>query len=157
VTARPPALAPAVDRLKLADALFISDLHLAESEPATLTRFLRFLGEEARAHAELVILGDLFEYWVGDDAYDDAVGRTVTEALGALATSGVRVFVMQGNRDLLLGEDPYPGAQSGFPAHVPRQVPRRAPCVHRPGARRQRVRQAGQEHGDHGRHAPGDR
>lgn len=93
-------------RVELRDPLFISDLHLAAGAPATLERFLRFCREEAAAHAELAILGDLFEYWIGDDSLDeqaDAVSRQVAAALRALSDRGVRVFVMHGNRDLLLG------------------------------------------------------
>lgn len=99
-----PALAATVDRVALADPLFISDLHLSATHPRTLARFERLLASEARAHAELVILGDLFEYWAGDDATDDDVGNAAIAALQAAAQAGVRVFVMHGNRDLLLGE-----------------------------------------------------
>lgn len=93
-------------RIELRDPLVISDLHLNAGAPVTLARFLRFCQEEAAAHAELVILGDLFEYWIGDDtldAEDDAVSRTVAAALRTLSERGVRVYVMRGNRDLLLG------------------------------------------------------
>lgn len=93
-------------RVGLRDPLFISDLHLAAAAPATLARFLRFCEEEAAAHAELLILGDLFEYWIGDDTLDDeadAVSRRVAAALRSLGERGVRIFVMHGNRDLLLG------------------------------------------------------
>ena len=92
--------------VELRDPLFISDLHLAAAAPATLARFLRFCDEEAAAHAELLILGDLFEYWIGDDTLDDEadeVSRRVAAALRALSGRGVRVYVMHGNRDLLLG------------------------------------------------------
>jgi len=95
-----------LQRLTLRDALVISDLHLAATAPLTLARFLRFCAEEAAAHAELLILGDLFEAWVGDDsldADDDAVARPVAAALRRLADHGVQVYLMHGNRDLLLG------------------------------------------------------
>ena len=101
-----PVQLPGLARVELRDPLFISDLHLAAAAPATLARFLRFCDEEAAAHAELLILGDLFEYWIGDDVLDDeadAVARAVTAALRALGDGGTRVFVMHGNRDLLLG------------------------------------------------------
>jgi len=51
-----------------ASALFISDLHLTPSMPRTAERFFEFLEKEARTHEALFILGDLFEFWVGDDA-----------------------------------------------------------------------------------------
>lgn len=101
----PPVLAAKVDRVALADPLFISDLHLAAAQPRTLARFEALAATEARAHAELVILGDLFEYWAGDDAADDAIGNAVIAALQRLACANVRVFLMHGNRDLLLGAD----------------------------------------------------
>lgn len=98
-----PALAADVDAIALRDPVFISDLHLSEAQPATLARFLRFAREVAATHDELVILGDLFEYWAGDDDLDSGTGRAVAAALHALAEQGVAVFVMHGNRDLLLG------------------------------------------------------
>ena len=92
----------------LRDPVFISDLHLCAQRPRTLARALAFLDETAARHAELVILGDLFEYWPGDDSLDaqtpdDDVGRTVVAALRRLADRGVAVSVMHGNRDVLLG------------------------------------------------------
>ncbi|MCX7902155.1 MAG: UDP-2,3-diacylglucosamine diphosphatase, partial [Burkholderiaceae bacterium] len=101
-----PALAVTTQRIALTDPLFISDLHLSEAQPRTLARFEELLAGEACAHAELVILGDLFEYWAGDDAADnDPVAQRVIVALRALRAAGVVLFVMQGNRDLLLGAD----------------------------------------------------
>jgi UDP-2,3-diacylglucosamine hydrolase len=108
VTGAPPvpALAAQADRVDLAAPVFISDLHLNAAQPATRAAFARFAQETAPQFAELVILGDLFEYWAGDDGLADdadAVGREVAAQLRALAGRGVRVIVMHGNRDLLLG------------------------------------------------------
>lgn len=98
----PPALAAHTDRVALTAPVFISDLHLNAAQPATRAAFGRFLAEIAPHHAELVILGDLFEYWAGDDD-DDPLGRDVAAALAALGQRGPRVYLMHGNRDLLLG------------------------------------------------------
>ncbi len=84
--------------------LFISDLHLSASRPAITALFLEFLGREARAAQALYILGDFFEYWIGDEAVDQAEYRPIIEALRALAARGTAVYVMHGNRDFLLGE-----------------------------------------------------
>jgi UDP-2,3-diacylglucosamine hydrolase len=84
--------------------LFISDLHLCEERPATTRAFLAFLAGPARAARALYILGDLFEYWVGDDDGDAPLHRQVGAALMALAAHGVTVFLLVGNRDFLLGE-----------------------------------------------------
>ena len=85
--------------------LFISDLHLAPERPAIIGLFLKFLQTRA-VHAEaLYILGDLFEYWIGDDAGRAPEVQPLTAALRALTQSGVPVYVMHGNRDFLLGQE----------------------------------------------------
>jgi UDP-2,3-diacylglucosamine hydrolase len=86
-------------------ALFISDLHLQESHPRTAEAFFRFLAERA-AHAEaLYLLGDIFEYWAGDDDLDTPFHQQIIKALRALADRGVAVYWMAGNRDFLVGQD----------------------------------------------------
>jgi UDP-2,3-diacylglucosamine hydrolase len=99
----PPVLAVAPTAAPLLDPLFISDLHLAAERPRTIARLLRFLAEDAAGHRELVILGDLFEFWIGDDAAASA--RPVVDALAAFAAGGRRLLLMHGNRDPLLGHD----------------------------------------------------
>lgn len=85
-------------------SLFISDLHLCESRPAIINAFVSFLQETA-IHAEsLYILGDLFEYWAGDDAIEIGTHHQSIDALKALSGQGVDVFLIHGNRDFLLGE-----------------------------------------------------
>jgi UDP-2,3-diacylglucosamine hydrolase len=84
-------------------ALFISDLHLSESRPEANERFISFIEDEARSAAELFILGDLFEYWIGDDDLAEPFNALVCGFLRTLSDSGVRVSVMQGNRDFLMG------------------------------------------------------
>lgn len=82
--------------------LFVSDLHLADGRPAVTRRFLRFLANDARGADALYVLGDLFDFWVGDDTAADPLNREVTAAMAALASSGTVVRVMHGNRDFLL-------------------------------------------------------
>lgn len=88
-------------------ALLISDLHLSGERPAIGERFFGFLRERASHAAALYILGDLFEYWIGDDELDaadgDPLARRVAQALGGLARRGVSVAFMHGNRDFLVG------------------------------------------------------
>jgi len=83
--------------------LFISDLHLSPERPAIVALFLDFLRGRARGAEALYILGDLFEYWIGDDAGRQPEYRPLTAALRALTQAGVPVYVMHGNRDFLLG------------------------------------------------------
>jgi UDP-2,3-diacylglucosamine hydrolase len=84
-------------------ALFISDLHLQASHPRTAEAFFRFLAERA-AHAErLYLLGDIFEYWAGDDDLDDPFNAGVAAALRRVSDAGTAVYWLAGNRDFLVG------------------------------------------------------
>jgi UDP-2,3-diacylglucosamine hydrolase len=86
-------------------ALFISDLHLQESHPRTAEAFFRFLAEHAARADALYLLGDIFEYWAGDDDLGTPFHQRIVSALRELADSGVAVYWMAGNRDFLVGQD----------------------------------------------------
>jgi UDP-2,3-diacylglucosamine hydrolase len=84
--------------------LFISDLHLCRSRPAATRLFLDFLAGPARQAQALYILGDLFEYWAGDDDLVDPFNAEICAALRRLADAGTSTFFMAGNRDFLVGD-----------------------------------------------------
>lgn len=86
-------------------ALFISDLHLCASRPAITAAFLRFLQNEAAKAKTLFILGDLFEYWAGDDAMADTFHEPIIAAFKKATDTGLRIFFMHGNRDFLIADD----------------------------------------------------
>lgn len=82
--------------------LFISDLHLSEDAPEIEAALVALLQREA-GFDSLVILGDFFEAWVGDD--DDApLAVRIKTLLQALADDGVQLLIARGNRDFMLGE-----------------------------------------------------
>lgn len=101
-------------------SLFIADLHLCDSRPQINAAFSAFLRGPANAAEALYILGDLFEYWPGDDAAQLPFYAGVAEELALLSSGGVHLYLMHGNRDFLLGAqmasligaqllaDPYP-------------------------------------------------
>lgn len=84
--------------------LFISDLHLCGKRPAVTEGFLKFLSHQAIEADALYILGDFFEYWIGDEAIDHPDHRPVIDGLKRLTSGGTPVFLQHGNRDFLLGE-----------------------------------------------------
>lgn len=84
-------------------AIFISDLHLTESASKTTEAFLNFINKEAKNTKSLYILGDLFEYWAGDDDIENDYNRRIINAIKGLSESGVSVFWVPGNRDFLTG------------------------------------------------------
>jgi UDP-2,3-diacylglucosamine hydrolase len=81
---------------------FVSDLHLQDSSPRTLQGFIDYL-DSTRADA-VFVLGDLFEFWIGDD-WMDAPQAAHQRCLDALARAGARLdlHIMRGNRDFLMG------------------------------------------------------
>jgi UDP-2,3-diacylglucosamine hydrolase len=88
-----------------ASALLISDLHLTPSMPLTAQRFFDFCEKDAPQVEAVFILGDLFEYWVGDDAaLHSPFQQEVQRALASLSTK-VKTYYLHGNRDFLIGTD----------------------------------------------------
>ncbi len=83
-------------------AAFISDLHLAAERPDRLALFERLLAALPGRCANLYVLGDLFEYWVGDDD-DTPPNPEVIAALARLSDAGVGLYFLHGNRDFLVG------------------------------------------------------
>lgn len=82
---------------------FISDLHLSEEQPEITAQFLQFMREKAPLADELYILGDLFDFWVGDDEESPLID-SVKQAITSVADSGVRCYFIHGNRDFLIGK-----------------------------------------------------
>lgn len=81
---------------------FISDLHLESTASQTSALFEQFMQTQAPRAEALYILGDFFEYWIGDDDRS-SFNQWVKEQLRGLATE-IPVYIMEGNRDFLLGE-----------------------------------------------------
>lgn len=71
--------------------------------PATTQRFLDFLQRHAIKAQRLYLLGDLFEYWAGDDDIASPYNRLIIDAIRAVSDASVAVFWIAGNRDFLVG------------------------------------------------------
>lgn len=63
---------------------------------------MQFMAGEAQSAEQLYILGDLFEYWIGDDAAPLLGAEPVLAQMQALA-SKIPCFFIAGNRDFLVG------------------------------------------------------
>lgn len=84
--------------------LFISDLHLQPERPDISRAFHYFLSHIAPPCDELYLLGDIFEYWIGDDAPLPGL-EPLLRQLRDLVDQGTRLYFMHGNRDFLVGHD----------------------------------------------------
>lgn len=82
--------------------IFLSDVHLAPSEPKCADTFFAFLAEH-RAEAETIyILGDFLDFWVGAKQLRRPEWAAYIERLGEMVADGPPVRVLGGNRDYLL-------------------------------------------------------
>ncbi|WP_420812095.1 UDP-2,3-diacylglucosamine diphosphatase [Parvibium lacunae] len=95
----------AVLSLESRSAVFISDLHLHSNIPALNHALSCFIADFLQTpHQCLFILGDLFEYWAGDEELTEPYYAQLAGLLSQVAAAGRQLFIMHGNRDLLLGE-----------------------------------------------------
>lgn len=86
---------------------FVSDVHLRHGDRPYLDQFLSFLdrfASDRQASDELWIVGDLFEFWIGDRQAKDGFYDDLFERLRRLTTAGHPVRVVHGNRDFLMGK-----------------------------------------------------
>ena len=86
-------------------------------EPTRIMMLWSLIGGQARPASELAfyanvsaqnasalyILGDLFEYWAGDDDLEEPFNAAICAALKQLGESGIPIHFIPGNRDFLAG------------------------------------------------------
>jgi len=84
--------------------ILISDLHLTPESPQTILHFNNFITSLENVDS-LYILGDLFEYWLGDDAAYSLGHVPVEKTLRLLSVKGITVYLIRGNRDFLIDND----------------------------------------------------
>ena len=82
---------------------FIADLHLSENRPHLLALFRQFMQEQAPQAEKLYILGDLFDFWIGDDEHSNLISE-VQQLIRHLTEQGVPCYFQHGNRDFLIGK-----------------------------------------------------
>ena len=78
--------------------MFVGDVHLDRDDPE-LAAFLAYLRQVGASAARLVLMGDLFNLWIGDPELEQPHHRAVIDALRALRAGGVQVHYLEGNRD----------------------------------------------------------
>lgn len=82
---------------------FIADLHLSENRQHLLALFRQFMQEQAPEAEKLYILGDLFDFWIGDDEQSNLISE-VQQLIRYLTEQGVPCYFQHGNRDFLIGK-----------------------------------------------------
>ena len=79
--------------------VLVSDTHLSAARPEGVEQFLRFLRGPCAAAVRVILLGDLFDFWVSPAQVRDASLAAVLAGLRELTASGVEVGFVEGNRD----------------------------------------------------------
>ena len=84
-------------------AWFVSDIHLKslnERNGNILLRFLLSLADGQQEITHLFLLGDIFDFWVGDHDFYLQKFRPIVEAMSRLVKQGVKVVYVEGNHDV---------------------------------------------------------
>jgi UDP-2,3-diacylglucosamine hydrolase len=82
--------------------MFIADLHLTAERPDINKIFAKFIKTIATKASRLYILGDLFDYWLGD--MHNSFNLTIIASLRRLARHGTAIYYLPGNRDFLVNQ-----------------------------------------------------
>lgn len=82
---------------------FIADLHLSEAQPHLTALFHHFLEVILQPGDQLYILGDLFEFWIGDD-HLSLYQQNLQKTLAKLTVKRISWYFLAGNRDFLVSK-----------------------------------------------------
>ena len=82
---------------------FVGDVHLERDDP-DLPDFLAFLDTLGRTSRRIVLMGDLFDLWIGQPELEQSHHVAVATKLAELRRQGLRVCYLEGNRDYRIGE-----------------------------------------------------
>ncbi|CAM4077131.1 UDP-2,3-diacylglucosamine diphosphatase [Bordetella tumulicola] len=96
-----------MNKVKLQGPVWLaSDIHLGPATPATAEAFLGFLDAAADEAAALLLPGDIFDAWIGDDVVQVAPPWLATALQGLKRTAArIPLWLGRGNRDFLIGTD----------------------------------------------------
>ena len=94
------------------NVVLCSDIHINDREQEISESFygwLEYVCIKAKNRPDwLIILGDLFDAWVGDDFLDYQCFGTylskLTDTFYSIKKSGIKIGIMHGNRDFLIGK-----------------------------------------------------
>src|SRR4051812_8375031 len=84
-------------------AIFLSDVHLRDSDSVKTKLVIRFLQEVASRFENIYILGDLFDVWPGTNTFLVQHFDPVLKTLKNLVERGHQLHYIEGNHDFRLG------------------------------------------------------
>jgi len=82
--------------------VFVGDVHL-DRDDADLPAFLDFLERLGTTSSRIVLMGDLFNLWIGRPEMQQQHHRDVLARLAELSARGITLRYLEGNRDYRIG------------------------------------------------------
>lgn len=83
--------------------LFLADTHLLDPEDDRYRRLLAFLEQQCGSLRSLIMLGDIFEFWIGYRHTVFSAYVPLLEMLRRLRAAGTELVFVEGNHDFHLG------------------------------------------------------
>jgi UDP-2,3-diacylglucosamine hydrolase len=80
------------------DLVFVGDVHLDRDDPE-LSSFLSYLHGLTPRAGRIVLMGDLFNLWIGNPELEQDHHRAVISCLKAMRDEGAEIHYLEGNRD----------------------------------------------------------
>ena len=79
----------------------VGDVHLCLEDMEVMDQFLAWLASLEGTGGSLILLGDVFDLWVGPPQQHDELPKHVLGCIKRVVQAGTKVFFMPGNRDLV--------------------------------------------------------
>lgn len=95
-----------MNKIPLAGTVWIaSDIHLGPNTPGTAREFHLFLDKACAQADALILCGDIFDAWIGDDFALSAPPQWLSQTLDKLVrvSESMPLWLGRGNRDFLIG------------------------------------------------------
>jgi len=104
----------APERIESGGVAVFADAHLGQAEDDA-DDFLAALEEvHGRGFRTVVLLGDIFHYFIGDRKFETPLVRRVVDGWERLAARGMSLRYIEGNRDFFLERSPFARAFSAY-------------------------------------------
>lgn len=95
-----------MNKISIRGTLWVaSDIHLGENVPRTAGAFYEFLARARRDADALILCGDIFDAWIGDDYALRQPPAWLAQAIDQLRATAqtIPLWLVHGNRDFLMG------------------------------------------------------
>jgi UDP-2,3-diacylglucosamine hydrolase len=91
------------------DLVFVGDVHLDRDDP-DLPAFVAYLRGLGRTAGRIVLMGDLFNLWIGAKDLEQDHHRVVIKCLTDIRSDGTEIHYLEGNRDYRIARSHQGGA-----------------------------------------------